>query len=203
MTKKKKKTKLKTKKIKPRKRARQLRMLNKKKNERKPSRKRNRKISKEKKIRKSKKLKLKNKRAVKNNRPSTHRSSLPRYYLNRQFQYMDELMDLVLKSSPEEKEKMTEGLLKLGRVKLAIATGIFLNKVNAEAIATDLFLVGDDISRRKLRSFLKSLEADVGKEVRYVVMEKEEFQYRMGMFDRFISVILEGPHEKLINRLGI
>jgi len=203
MTKKNKKTKLKTKKIKPRKRARQLRMLNKKKNERKPSRKRNRKISKEKKIRKSKKLKLKNKRAVKNNRPSTHRSSLPRYYLNRQFQYMDELMDLVLKSSPEEKEKMTEGLLKLGRVKLAIATGIFLNKVNAEAIATDLFLVGDDISRRKLRSFLKSLEADVGKEVRYVVMEKEEFQYRMGMFDRFIRVILEGPHEKLINRLGI
>ena len=203
MTKKNKKTKLKTKKIKPRKRARQLRMLNKNKNERKPSRKRNRKISKEKKIRKSKKLKLKNKRAVKNNRPSTHRSSLPRYYLNRQFQYMDELMDLVLKSSPEEKEKMTEGLLKLGRVKLAIATGIFLNKVNAEAIATDLFLVGDDISRRKLRSFLKSLEADVGKEVRYVVMEKEEFQYRMGMFDRFIRVILEGPHEKLINRLGI
>ena len=203
MTKKKKKTKLKTKKIKPRKRARQLRMLNKKKNERKPSRKRNRKISKEKKIRKSKKLKLKNKRAVKNNRPSTHRSSLPRYYLNRQFQYMDELMDLVLKSSPEEKEKMTEGLLKLGRVKLAIATGIFLNKVNAEAIATDLFIVGDDISRRKLRSFLKSLEADVGKEVRYVVMEKEEFQYRMGMFDRFIRVILEGPHEKIINRLGI
>ena len=203
MTKKKKKTKLKTKKIKPRKRARQLLMFNKKKNERKPSRKRNRKISKEKKIRKSKKLKLKNKRAVKNNRPSTHRSSLPRYYLNRQFQYMDELMDLVLKSSPEEKEKMTEGLLKLGRVKLAIATGIFLNKVNAEAIATDLFIVGDDISRRKLRSFLKSLEADVGKEVRYVVMEKEEFQYRMGMFDRFIRVILEGPHEKLINRLGI
>ncbi len=130
-------------------------------------------------------------------------SGIPRYYLNRQFQYIDELRDLILKTSPEGREKMTEQLFKLGRVKLAIATGIFLNNINPEAMSTDLFIVGDDINRRKLRSFLKSLEADVGKEVRYVVMEKEEFQYRIGMFDRFIRVLLEGPHEKLINRLGI
>lgn len=126
-----------------------------------------------------------------------------RYCLNPQFQYIDELKDLILKSSPGEKEKMINNLHRLGRVKLAITTGIFLNKVNAEAMATDLFIVMDDINRRKLRSFLKSLEADIGKEIKYVVMEKEEFHYRIGMFDRFIRVLLEGPHEKLINKLGI
>jgi hypothetical protein len=34
-------------------------------------------------------------------------------------------------------------------------------------------------------------------------MEKEEFIYRHGMFDRFVRVLLEGPHEKIINKLGI
>ena len=158
----------------------------------------------QKKIRSKPKKTIKRKiKTIKRRPKNSKRVSVTRYYLNYHFQYIDELKDLVLKSSPEEKEKIIENLLKLGRVKLAIATGIFLNRVNSEAIATDLFIVGDDISRRKLRSFLKSLEADVGKEVRYVIMEKEEFQYRIGMFDRFIRVLLEGPHEKLINRLGI
>ena len=34
-------------------------------------------------------------------------------------------------------------------------------------------------------------------------MEKDEFEYRYGMFDRFVRVLLEGPHEKLINKLGL
>ena len=123
---------------------------------------------------KSKKIAIRKVRRINERPKNPKRASATRYYLNYHFQYIDELKDLVLKSSPEEKEKIIENLLKLGRVKLAIATGIFLNRVNSEAIATDLFIVGDDISRRKLRSFLKSLEADVGKEVRYVIMEKEE-----------------------------
>ena len=64
-------------------------------------------------------------------------------------------------------------------------------------------IVGDDIDKAKLHNFLKSLEAEVGKEIKFGLMEKEEFEYRFGMFDRFVRVILEGPHEKLINKLGL
>jgi len=35
------------------------------------------------------------------------------------------------------------------------------------------------------------------------VMDKEEFEYRLSMFDRFVRVFIEGPHEKLINRLEL
>lgn len=127
----------------------------------------------------------------------------PIYALNTDFEFFYELRDLILKSSPAEKDRMVGRLNKIGRIKLAIISGVFINKENLDPLITDLFIVGDDIDRRKLRAFLRAVEAEVGKEIRFTVMDKDEFQYRLAMFDRFIKVLLESPHEKLINRLGI
>lgn len=127
----------------------------------------------------------------------------PTYTLNTDFEFFYELRDLILKSSPAEKGRMVEKLNKVGRIKLAIVSGVFINKENLDPLITDLFIVGDDIDRRKLRAFLRAIEAEVGREIRFTVMDKDEFQYRLAMFDRFIRVLLEGPHEKLINRLGL
>ncbi|MEK7506507.1 MAG: hypothetical protein AAB566_00410 [Patescibacteria group bacterium] len=127
----------------------------------------------------------------------------PRYVLDNSFEFLYELRDLVLKASPAEKDQMARRISGLGRVKLAIISGIFMNKEHADPTIADLLIVGDDIEQRRLRSFLRSLEAEVGKEIKFAVMEKDEFQYRLSMFDRFIRVLLESPHEKIINKLGL
>jgi hypothetical protein len=127
----------------------------------------------------------------------------PTFVLNTDFEFFYELRDLISKSSPAEKDRMVDRLNKTGRIKLAIISGVFINKENLDPLITDLLVVGDDIDRRKLRVFLRATEAEVGKEIRFTVMDKDEFQYRLAMFDRFIKVLLEAPHEKLINRLGI
>lgn len=129
----------------------------------------------------------------------------PRYALNPGFEFFQELRSLILKSSPAEKDKMIKKISGLGRVKLAIIAGIFLNSEDGMTLnpVADLFIVGDDINKQKLASFLRSLEAEVGKEIKFGLMEKDEFEYRFGMFDRFVRVLLEGPHEKIINKLGL
>jgi len=76
-------------------------------------------------------------------------------------------------------------------------------KENYDNSVADLFIVGEDIHKEKLRKFLRALEAEVGREVKLSIMDKEEFDYRYGMFDRFVRVLLEGPHEKIINKLGL
>lgn len=129
-----------------------------------------------------------------------------RYALNPDFEFFDELRSLILKSSPAEKHRMIKRISALGRVKLAIISGIFLsNKDSIDKIDSevDLFIVGDDISKDRLRVFLRSLEVEVGKEIRFGLMDKDEFEYRYGMFDRFVRVLLEGKHEKLINKLDL
>jgi len=128
-----------------------------------------------------------------------------KYSLNPNFEFFVELKALILKASPAEKNKMVAKILKLGRIKLALVSGVFLNNngiVNDNSVA-DLFIVGDEINKDKLRTFLRALEAEVGREIKLSIMDKEEFDYRYGMFDRFVRVLLEGPHEKIINKLGL
>ncbi len=121
------------------------------------------------------------------------------YSVDSNFEFFTELSNLVLKSSPASKEKLLEAIKRLGRIKLAVLAGVFLNNSNNR---TDLLLVGD-INRKKLEVFLSNLESEVGKEIVYSVMHLKEFDYRHQMFDRFIRDILEQPHEKLINKLKI
>ena len=147
----------------------------------------------------SRRLKIKRKRTV-------SKQDLILYAVNPEFEFFKELRELILKSSPAEKNKMTRRITGLGRVKLAVASGILVNGKNPNnniESEVDLFIVGDDINKSRLSSFLRSLEAEVGKEIRFGVMEKDEFEYRYGMFDRFVRVLLENPHEKLINKLGL
>lgn len=125
------------------------------------------------------------------------------YSLNPDFEFLNELRGLILKSSPSEKGRIAKQVGKLGRVKLVVLSGIFLDKDTNDPLGTDLLIVADEINRRRLYSLLKSLEANAGKEIKFAVMDKEEFQYRLAMFDRFVRTLLESPHEKLINRLGI
>lgn len=133
------------------------------------------------------------------------RSTEQRYALNPNFEFFPELKGLILKASPAEKDLLIKKILTLGRVKLAVVSGIFLNTDTAStgSAPVDLFIVGDDISRDKLRAFLRSLEAEIGREIKFGLMDKDEFDYRYGMFDRFIRVLMEGPHEKIINKIGI
>ncbi|OGN27732.1 MAG: hypothetical protein A2941_02540 [Candidatus Yanofskybacteria bacterium RIFCSPLOWO2_01_FULL_49_17] len=148
--------------------------------------------------------KRKNKRKSKTRRKAVQDKG--RYSLNPNFEFFAELRGLMLKSSPQEKEKMTQKISNLGRVRLALISGIFLNDSDTTSqyeSPADLFIVGDDIDRKRLRNFLINLEAEVGSEVKLTIMDKEEFTYRYSMFDRFVRVLLEGPHEKIINKLGL
>lgn len=113
---------------------------------------------------------------------------------------MAELKNLVLKIAPPSFPKIERGLARLGKVKLAVVTGVFLNLDNTRV---DIMVVGDDIDFKKFSDFIKRLEGDLGVELRYVVLGTEEFKYRFNMFDRFVHDILEYPHRKVINKLAI
>jgi len=119
---------------------------------------------------------------------------------NPDFDFYKELQILILKSSPTSKEKMLKKILRLGRIKMALISGVFLNTENSRV---DLFLVGDNISRRKLMNFLAEMESEVGKEIEYAAMDSQEFNYRFHMFDRFVRDVLEKPHEKLVNKMKL
>ncbi len=122
------------------------------------------------------------------------------YTANQNFEIFQELRNLIIKSSVASKKNLLQRLKKLGRIRLAMIAGTLINNDRGR---TDLLLVADDITKGKLERFLSELESEVGKQVHYTLMTKDEFTYRINMYDRFLRDILESPHEKLINRLNI
>jgi|SRR3989338_1526617 len=149
------------------------------------------KFIKKRKFERKKKLKLKN--------PQGLALSNKLYQLNRRWPYLNELKSFVLKVSPPAFPKIEKDLRKLGKIKLAVVTGVFLNLKDARA---DLMVVGNDIDFKRFTDFIKKTESDMGIELRYVVLGVDEFKYRYDMFDRFIHDILEYPHRKVINKLS-
>ena len=122
------------------------------------------------------------------------------YGVNHNFVFYPELKNLVSKSNPASEDNLKMGIQKIGKVKLVILSGLF---INSESSRIDLVIVGESISQKKLERFLSNLEAEVGKDIRYVVLTTEEFNYRLSMFDRFLRDVLDYPHKKLINKLKI
>ena len=122
------------------------------------------------------------------------------YKANQDFEIFQELRNLIIKSSVASKKNLSQRLKRLGRIRLAMIAGTLINNDRGR---TDLLLVADDITKGKMEKFLSELESEVGKQVHYTLMTKDEFVYRTNMYDRFLRDILESPHEKLINRLNI
>ena len=122
------------------------------------------------------------------------------YHAEPTFEFFRELRDLILRQVPESRHRLIQKIRKLGKVKLAIAAGAF---INSDSSRIDLVIVGDKINRRKIESLLHQWEANAGRELTYALMSTEEFKYRLDMFDRFIRDVLESAHDKLINLLNI
>jgi len=126
------------------------------------------------------------------------RRKVKAYRIHRDFPFLAELQSLVTKSNAGVSHKMFRWLRSAGDVKLVLISGLFLNYPKAKA---DMILVIDNVNRLRLKTAVEKLEAEVGREIRFVLMDPEEFQYRLNMLDRFLSEFLGGPHQEIINRV--
>lgn len=122
------------------------------------------------------------------------------YYINTGFDFFNELKNLILKSTISSKEELINNVKKIGNIKILTLAGIFTGDETAKA---DILIVGDKINSRKMNTFLKDLEAEVGKELNCSVMSTREFNYRYDMYDRFVRDLITGKSEILINRINL
>lgn len=120
------------------------------------------------------------------------------YILDRDFCYYDELKSLFAKSTSSPDSKSLSRLKNIGDVKLALISGVFLNHPKSKV---DMVIVANNVSRGKLKSMMGILEAEIGKEVSFVLMNSEEFKYRLDMLDRFLLDFLEDTHQVLIDKI--
>ncbi len=122
------------------------------------------------------------------------------YMLDEVFPYMVALKNLLVNVTLPSHQEISKRFSDVGRIKILIVSGLFIQDWDSRV---DLLIVGDAIKQGKLENVIKNLEAEIGKELRYSAFETSDFYYRLGIFDKLIRDILDFPHIKMIDKLGI
>lgn len=126
------------------------------------------------------------------------RNGLKSYVFNPSFPFFIELKSLFIKSNVFPQCGSFDKIKTIGDVKLALISGVFLNYSKSKA---DLILVANNVNRTRLKNLMGAMEAEVGREISYVLMNSEEFKYRLDMLDRFLLDFMESPHDEIINKI--
>lgn len=122
------------------------------------------------------------------------------FFLDQKFPYLQALKNLLITVSLHADDVLVRKFASVGKIKFFIASGLFIHEWDTRV---DLLIVGDDLNLNRLDAVIKTIEAEVGKEITYSAFDTVDFEYRYGIHDRLIRDILDLPHTTLVDKLGI
>lgn len=118
------------------------------------------------------------------------------YCIDEEFPILEELRAIVHKCTDPKKE-LVKKMSSLGLIHLVIFSGAF---IESKEKPLDLLVIGD-VTKEELNDFMKT-EAKEFKDLRYGILTREDFLYRLRLNDKFIVDILRDPDNIVgLNRL--
>jgi hypothetical protein len=136
----------------------------------------------------------------KNRTIQTFRKRVNGWTLDQKFPYIEAVKTFLSSVNPFKHKDIIDKISRAGKIQLLIISGIFIKDPDSRV---DLLVAGDNLKQGQLDNIIKTIESEIGKEIRYAVFETSEFNYRFSMFDKLIRDILDFPHEKIINKLNL
>ncbi len=122
------------------------------------------------------------------------------WYLDSEFEYLLPLQNLLINTRPLRSKQILKRLANVGKLKMVIVAGVFIQNPDSRV---DLLVVGDNLKRGSLDRIMKTMEAEIGKELTFASFETVDFQYRLSMYDKLVRDILDYPHQKLLDKLNL
>ncbi|HBH71243.1 MAG TPA: hypothetical protein DDX26_00070 [Candidatus Yonathbacteria bacterium] len=110
------------------------------------------------------------------------------------------LKNLIVSETPLNRGEVAQRFKTVGKIKFLAISGIF---IDAPESRVDVLIVGDDLKKRSIETVLKSIEAEIGKELSYGALETSDFLYRVSVYDKFVRDILDFRHDRIIDKLGV
>lgn len=85
-------------------------------------------------------------------------------------------------------------------VKVVVFAGCMVYESTA---SVDLLIAGTKMPEVKLKNLIKQLERESGASLNYVIMEYNDFYYRLSINDRFVLDILEAKHTNVVDAADV
>lgn len=122
------------------------------------------------------------------------------YSTNRNFVYFEALSTFLRETTVVGPSKILDILRRAGTLRLVVLTGLFLGLIESKI---DLLIVGDRINERVLTSAIHTIEADLGREIRYALFSTEDFRYRFGIYDRLLRDVFDYRPRIILDKIGV
>lgn len=122
------------------------------------------------------------------------------WQLNPGFPFINHLKGILKNDLVARKRELLRQFAGCGRISLLVISGIFIEDNDSRA---DLLIVGDNLKRKAIERVVKGLEAEIGKELAYAVLDTNDFRYRLNACDKFVRDVLDYPHERLVDKLNL
>ena len=119
------------------------------------------------------------------------------WIFDQKFEHTNSLTNLLFGTEFIDKTELARKFKRVGKIKLLLLAGVFNHDMNTRL---DLLVVGDNLRRPLVERIIRSLEAEIGKEISYAAFETQEFIYRASMYDKLIRDIIDFPHETVVNQ---
>lgn len=110
------------------------------------------------------------------------------YRVNVGFVLFPELKSVLFKAQVLIELDLMRRLNALGTMHAVVLTGFFAADDHSP---TDIFIIGK-LNRRRLARLLANIQRELDHPVRYTLMNKKEYEFRLDFADRFLYSILEG-----------
>lgn len=122
------------------------------------------------------------------------------YAANPKFPHYESLKTFLRTSSGVDDASISSHLKKTGTLRLVVLSGLFTGVPESKV---DLLVVADRLDERALAAVVRTLEAELGRELRYACFSTEDFRYRVGVYDRLVRDVLDYPHRLVLDKIGV
>jgi hypothetical protein len=122
------------------------------------------------------------------------------YALNKDFQELQALQTFLFETAPIDGKNLLAHLRKAGPLDFVGIAGVFVRDFEQRL---DVLIAMKKFSQASIEKAIRSLEAEVGIEVRFAAMSSEDLMYRVGMYDKLTRDFFDYQHVVLVDKIGV
>lgn len=122
------------------------------------------------------------------------------YILNKDFQELQALQTFLFETAPIDGKTLLSHLRKAGTLDFVCVAGVFLKDFERRL---DVMLAMKKLPEKKVENAVRSLEAELGIEIRFAAFTSEDLIYRVGMYDKLTRDVFDYPHQILVDRIDV